>query len=164
MSGLTLLVSHTAIAQDEFASSFAGFGFDINGIRLDLPAKESFKAFDPEFYFKKGERTDSQGELVREDVGTQAFGRGHINSVRESYRVSVTPWHAGNLSYEVMRDVGINRDDKKPTIADFVAATKAKYGEPASELKKLCTNGAVCKCSTRLKTGRLWMFPASRPM
>lgn len=159
LSGFTLIGYQALADQEEFSSSFAGFDFDINGIRLDLPAEESLKAFDPDFYFKKGQWNDSQGEFVREDVGTPAFGRGHINSVRESYRISVTPWHAGNLSYEVMRDVNVNRDDKMPAVADFVAATKAKYGEPTSELQKALHRRSGVQMLYAIKDGRFTNAP-----
>ncbi|MDA4848594.1 hypothetical protein [Hoeflea poritis] len=118
------------------SSSFTGLEFDISGVSLDIPAERSLKALNPNFRFKTKHWKDSQNQKVREDIADQSFATGNIMGVREGVRIIVTPWHSGNLIQQVTRQVSIKPDDQKPTIDDFVAATKAKYGEPSQIITK----------------------------
>jgi hypothetical protein len=131
-----LMVTCGNAGAEEFASSFAGLGFDVDGVRLDLPAEDSLKGIDPKYRLKIGKWRDSQGNTVREDIGQQNYTKGNIRDVREEVSISVTPWHTGNLIERLIRKVAIKSEAKMPTIDDFVAATKSKYGEPAQTLNK----------------------------
>jgi hypothetical protein len=135
-AAIMVAAAGAAHADDQWQSSFAGFEFDINGIRIDQNIETSLTAFNPDFRFKTGRWNDSQGEYVRDDVAWQAFSFGNISAVREEYRVTATPWHAGNVIHTVTRIVSIKPDDQKPTVASFVATAEAKYGEPIEHVRE----------------------------
>lgn len=128
---------HGLHAQDQlpaFAySSFEGLALDIDGVRLDLPTRESLLAVDPDFRFRMGAWTDSQRQSEREQLGRQGYNMGNIWSVREGVSVQPTPWHAGSLIREVTRSVNIRQDDLKPIIEDFRQAIIDKYGPTTGE-------------------------------
>lgn len=158
-----LMVTCGNAGAEEFTSSFAGLGFDVDGVRLDLPAEDSLKGFDPKFRFRIGEWRDSQSNVVREDIIHQNYAKGNIWDVREEVSVSVTPWHTGNLIEQLIRKVAIKPEAKMPTVEDFVAATKAKYGEPTLIQNDGILGRRAVQILYRIKDGKVADIPCFDP-
>lgn len=162
-ASLMLAVSYAHADTSALNSSFERLGFDITGVRLDLSAEESLKARDPKFRLKQRHWKDSQGKKVREDIVEQNFATGNIATVRETVKVSVTPWHSGNLIKQVVRQVAIKSDDQKPTVDDFVAATTAKYGEPSQTIAKGIFGRQATQIRYFIKNGVVTNVPCYEP-
>jgi len=111
-------------------SSFRGLELDVNGIRLDLPIRQSLLAFNPDFRLRQAKWKDSQGNVVRKQSGIQTFAAGNIWNVRETVSITPVPWHSGQYIQRMKREVAIKPDDQKPTIEGFREAVIAKYGAP----------------------------------
>ncbi|AUQ50911.1 hypothetical protein PhaeoP83_02661 [Phaeobacter inhibens] len=162
-ASLMLVTSFAHAETPAIGSSFKGLSFDVTGVRLDQNAADSLMARDPNFRLKQREWKDSQGKPVRDDIVEQNFATGNIMTVRETVKVSVTPWHSGNLIQQIIRQVAIKSDDQKPTVDDFVAATTAKYGEPSQVIGKGIFGRQATQIRYFIKDGVIANVPCYEP-